>query len=127
MKNFEDTDYMNLVKIALEEELFKPSILMELIKAFYSFGFVLLGAYLCITSADKWSGSFFIAFGWYQLGWLGHDWSHNNCLPISNSFYCRVNDWMAYMICIARGTTLLAWKLRHITHHMVINMIVSKI
>ena len=121
MNNFEDTDYMKLVKIAREEELFKPSILMELIKAFYSFGFALLGAYLCITSVYKWLGSFLIAFGWYQLGWLGHDWSHHNCLPVSNSFYCRVNDWMAFMTCIARGTTLLAWKLRHNTHHMATN------
>ena len=101
--------------------MFKPSILMELIKAFYSFGFVFLGAYLCLTSEYKWWGAFSIAFGWYQLGWSGHDWSHHNCLPISNSFYCRVNDWMFYMATIARGTTLLSWKLRHNTHHMATN------
>merc|ERR1740123_1773930 len=105
--------------------LFAPCPADEAFKALYSFGSVILGVFLACSGIGgekmPWAGSFLIAFGWFQLGWLGHDWSHHTYLPKSDSKNCRMNDWLSWASTVVRGTTLLNWKLRHNTHHCCTN------
>jgi len=126
MESYKDSHYMKLYQKAKELNLFEPNLADEIFKSFYSFGSVFLGVYLSCSAAmghRVWLGASFIAFGWFQLGWLGHDWSHHTYLPKSNSKWCRVNDWLAWWLSVIRGTTLLNWKLRHNTHHCCTNEI----
>ncbi|CAD7929739.1 unnamed protein product [Amoebophrya sp. A25] len=142
--------YEKLWQTARERGLFNPCPLDEAWKAFYNFGFVFFGMALAcgvleekcallfaaISSlspsdsasmltfgreAQLWVGLLSMAFGWYQLGWLGHDWSHHTYLPKSNSKNCTMNDWLAWSLTIVRPTSVLSWKLRHNTHHAVTN------
>lgn len=113
--------YTNLLAEAKEKKLFSPCFVNELFKAFYSYGSALWGIYLIVNGKSPYTGACFMAFGWFQLGWLGHDWSHHTILPHSNSYFCFVNDMFTWTSTILRGNTLLWWKLRHNTHHVVTN------
>mmetsp|Transcript_4546 Transcript_4546/g.11090 ORF Transcript_4546/g.11090 Transcript_4546/m.11090 type:complete len:2751 (-) Transcript_4546:1570-9822(-) len=127
-EKFEHTPslYEKLWTAARAQNLFHAEPLDEFRKAFYSFAFVFGGFYFACTAGitggfQQWGGLLSMAFGWYQLGWLGHDWSHHTCLPRSTTKCCKVNDWMAWALTIVRPTSLLSWKLRHNTHHAVTN------
>ncbi|CAD7941796.1 unnamed protein product [Amoebophrya sp. A120] len=120
--------YEQLWETAQKRGLFRAQVGSEMWKAFYSFGFVFVGMYFVCASAGGAEPRFFggllsMAFGWYQLGWLGHDWSHHTMLVKSTTQFCRVNDWMAWALTIVRPTSVLSWKLRHNTHHAVTNEI----
>lgn len=141
------TPYMKLYDIARGKGFFEAEPLHEFFKGFYAFGLFFLGYAFCCPAIDvnaiceKISnkiginnvigpvmgsyqfpfGILSMAFGMYLLGWLGHDWSHHTYLPKSNSKWTRMNDWLAWMTTVVRGTSLLSWKLRHNTHHVVTN------
>ena len=52
-------------------------------------------------------GAFTLGFGWYQFGWLGHDYSHHIVLTKSNTAATVLNDWVGWYVGAVRGTTLL--------------------
>lgn len=112
-------DYGALVQAAKDEGLFKPCWFDEAFKASYSFGSFFAGAY--VLASRPWTGAALIAFGWFQLGWLGHDWSHHTVLEASTTAWTRYCDAAGTATGVVRGTTLLWWKLRHNTHHVVTN------
>jgi len=115
------SDFQKLQDIAIEQNLFEASTWREAWKNLYSFGFAFFGIYLLIQGESPWKGAFSLAFGWYQLGWTGHDWGHHTYLPESTTAATWVCDFGCWMSGMLRGNTMLWWKLRHNTHHVVTN------
>ncbi|KAF4740840.1 hypothetical protein FOZ62_024407 [Perkinsus olseni] len=119
--------YHRLQSDAKARGWYKANFAYEILKAVISFGMLLIGLGLLMLwpahdgHKGLWSSVLLIGFGWYQLGWLGHDWSHHTALHVSNTKWAKIDDYLGWFTGVARGNTLLWWKLRHNTHHVLTN------
>jgi len=125
-EQYPKTDFQKLMEIAHEMNLYEPNLPRELFRAGYSFGFFFVGAAVLLLSQNwAWTGALMMAFGWFQLGWYGHDMSHHTYMPESTSADATRCDWVEWLSGTCRGNGMLWWKLRHNTHHVLTNEVGS--
>mmetsp|Transcript_2044 Transcript_2044/g.2010 ORF Transcript_2044/g.2010 Transcript_2044/m.2010 type:complete len:86 (-) Transcript_2044:97-354(-) len=58
-----------------------------------AFGLLIIGFATLYFDYGIWSTAL-IGFAWFQLGWLGHDWSHHTALPKSTTNCANYNDYL---------------------------------
>ncbi|EEQ98027.1 Delta-5/delta-6 fatty acid desaturase, putative [Perkinsus marinus ATCC 50983] len=112
--------YYKLRTHARNQGWFQSNLFYEGVKAMIAFGLLIIGFATLYFDYGIWSTAL-IGFAWFQLGWLGHDWSHHTALPKSTTNCANYNDYLGWLTGLARGNTLLWWKLRHNTHHVLTN------
>jgi len=102
----------------IEEGWFDSNPLWQIYKTTETIGLMLLG--LLVAFYGHWFiGAIILGTSYQQLGWLGHDYSHQQVFK-NRSF----NNFMAY-ICgtILSGYSVNWWKERHNSHHAITNVL----
>lgn len=115
--------HAKLFQLAKEKGYFKPVFLDEFVKFCVAMIPTFFGYYLLCQGNHLFYGALFLAFGWFQLGWYGHDYSHHQVLLSSTTRAGDVCNYFSILAGSMRGTTNLWWKLRHNTHHSATNQI----
>jgi len=65
-------------------------------------------------------GSIFLGISYQQLGWLGHDYSHQQVFQENR----KLNNFMAYFVgTVLSGYSVNWWKERHNSHHAITNVL----
>lgn len=122
-KNKFSKTYRRLLKFAKCRGYFTPVIFDEVVKILIAFIPTIAGYLLILQTHRLILGACLLAFGWFQLGWLGHDYSHHQYLTQSTTKAATMCNYVSVVAGGIRGTTNAWWKLRHNTHHIVTNQI----
>jgi len=110
--------FRELRKKLHDEGWFETSLLWYLYKTTETVGIGILG--LILTYFGHWLiGSILLGLSYQQLGWLGHDYSHQQCFKNR-----KFNNFMSYIIgTVFSGYSVNWWKDRHNTHHAITNVL----
>jgi len=111
-------EFRKLRERLIEEGYFKSNPLWQIYKTTETVGLGILG--LILTYFGHWLiGAILLGTSYQQLGWLGHDYSHQQVFPNR-----KLNNFMAYIIgTVLSGYSVNWWKERHNSHHAITNVL----
>jgi len=102
----------------IAEGWFESNLLWQLYKTTETIGIGILG--LILTYYGHWIiGALLLGQSYQQLGWLGHDYSHQQVFKNR-----KLNNFMAYVAgTMLSGYSVNWWKERHNSHHAITNVL----